>query len=253
MKTIERAHSPKSLWEKVKLSRNYPTALQQITDQLQYWPNFLVHKAKQRLTKIHQYLIRMRRLKLQVRPQLVGIHKKVERREAKRETKALKAAQLEDAIKKEIIQRLQAGTYDQETILNFKTQAYEEALEAMGQTETEEIADEELVSDMEDEEELEKELNEEKDDGDEGQVQYVEAYDDNIFQEDDLEEMHNLSSVDTSSSSSSSSSSTQATKRSSSAIDSQAHHKRAKKAGPRLEISYEHETETESEVQRGIN
>ena len=32
MKTIERAHSPVNMWEKVKLSKNYPTALKQVDD-----------------------------------------------------------------------------------------------------------------------------------------------------------------------------------------------------------------------------
>jgi len=42
------------MWEKTKLHTNYATALAQITEALQYWPNFNVHKCKQRLTKIHQ-------------------------------------------------------------------------------------------------------------------------------------------------------------------------------------------------------
>jgi protein MAK16 len=106
MKTIERAHTPAKLWEVIKLSENYKQALAQIDQHLQYWPDKLIHRNKQRLTKIWQYLIRMRRLRNKVRPTIITINQKIERREKTRERKALSAALVDQEIKKELIERL---------------------------------------------------------------------------------------------------------------------------------------------------
>lgn len=109
------------------MSRNYTEALAQISKHTEHWPSFLTHKCKQRLTKIHQYLIRMRKLAMRTAPKLVRVNKKADRRERNRERKALVAANLEKSIQKELLERLRKGTYGD--IYNFPEKEYEKALE----------------------------------------------------------------------------------------------------------------------------
>ena len=129
IKTPERAHTPKHMWERIKLSNNYTKALQQIDENLLYWPNFTKHKCKQRITKITQYLIKLRKLKLRQEPKLVGIKKKQDRRENTREAKALSAAKLEKSIETELINRLKSKSYG-DAPLNVNEDVWQKVLEA---------------------------------------------------------------------------------------------------------------------------
>lgn len=174
MKTIERAHTPNRLWERVKLSKNYTKSLAQLDEQLQFWPKKLIHKNKQRLTKIHQYLMRMRKLRMKTKPKLVVINKKIERREKRREKKAEAAAKLDNSIEKELLERLQKGTYGD--IYNFPEREFSKVLDAKGARQTmEEESEQEEYED--DEDELEDESEDEEDDENDGQVEYVEDFD----------------------------------------------------------------------------
>mmetsp|Transcript_24621 Transcript_24621/g.32131 ORF Transcript_24621/g.32131 Transcript_24621/m.32131 type:complete len:306 (+) Transcript_24621:240-1157(+) len=162
IKTIERAHSPKNLWEKIKLPKNYTKALELVSKELEFFPRVLQHKNKQRLTKIHQYLIRMRKLQLKVRPKLVTVNKTHERVERKREKKALAAAKLEKSIEKELLNRLKQGTYGD--IYNFPEvqfgkalEDYEGELEDAGELEVEEEEEEESEPEIEYVEDLDEE------------------------------------------------------------------------------------------------
>jgi protein MAK16 len=164
MKTVERAHSPKNLWEKVLLSRNYAKAITQIEEHLQFFPKALMHRNKQRLTKIHQYLLRMRKIKLKElsgrKAKIVQAPtRKIAQRESRREQKALVAAKITNKIEQELVERLANGTYGD--IYNFEQTTFNKAL---GQTEngeeeveTEESEEEdsvtEYVEDLESDEE----------------------------------------------------------------------------------------------------
>ncbi|PPQ63308.1 hypothetical protein CVT24_006753 [Panaeolus cyanescens] len=157
VKTIERAHSPAHMWEKIKLSNSYSKALEQIDNELLHWPNFTIHKCKQRVTKITQYLIKMRRMKLRQQPKLIGVKKKLDRREATRERKALAAAHLEKSIEKELIERLKSKAYG-DAPLNVNENIWQAILDrertggqAEAEGDLEELEDEETDEEMEDE------------------------------------------------------------------------------------------------------
>ncbi|XP_065864003.1 uncharacterized protein [Euphorbia lathyris] len=168
MKTIERAHKPNQLWERVKLPRNYEHALGIIDKHLEYWPKLLVHKIKQRLTKMTQMRIRMRKLALKTREKLVTTPRKQIKREARREEKAEKAALLDKSIEKELVERLKKGVYD--GIYNIiPAEDYESILDK-------------LTEDQKEEEEEEEE---------DPEIEYVEGYDD-LEEEDDMEDFDGL-------------------------------------------------------------
>ncbi|KFA61008.1 hypothetical protein S40285_02775 [Stachybotrys chlorohalonatus IBT 40285] len=157
MKTIERAHLPSKMWERIKLSNNYTKALEQIDARLIYWPKFLIHKCKQRLTRLTQVQIRMRRIAAEeerLGEKLVPkLAPKIRNREAARERKAEAAAKLERTIERELVERLRQGAYGDQP-LNVSEDIWKKVLNAM-EREGDGMRDEDLdqgVDDDEDEE-----------------------------------------------------------------------------------------------------
>lgn len=132
VKTIERAHSPKNLWEKIELNFRYTTALGQIDEELEHWPALSVHKVKQRLTKLHQYLLRMKKI-VKNPVKYSHMNKKEHRRDMAREVKALSAAKLDFAIKKELLDRLKNKVYGD--LYNINPQVFNEVMDEQGEDE----------------------------------------------------------------------------------------------------------------------
>jgi protein MAK16 len=238
-KTAERAHTPKYLWEKIKLPANYTAALELVSKELEHYPVYLQHRNKQRLTKIHQMIIRMRRLKLKARPKLETINTKVDRREVGKERKALKAAQLDRAIENELLERLKQASDGE--IYNYPQRQYSSALsrannkyQDSGEAEEERDVDEE--EELEAEQELEEELEEEEGDVGAYNVEYVEDFDES---DDELDVEEAAAKV---------SAAAMAKNKRKSNKDNNS----AKKKGPRVEIEYEQEEEQEERVRAKV-
>ncbi|KAI1297481.1 ribosomal L28e protein family-domain-containing protein [Xylaria venustula] len=191
IKTPERAHMPSKLWQKIKLSQNYQTALAQIEEHLKYWPQYMIHRAKQRLTRLQQVSIRMRRLakeEARLGEKLVPkLAPKVRRREETRERKAEAAAKLERAIERELLGRLREGAYGDQP-LNVSENIWKKVLNAM-EREGEATRDKDLDTGIEDEEEGGREEEFEMEDEEEdGAVEYVSDFEESEDDLDDLED-----------------------------------------------------------------
>ncbi|KAI0108629.1 ribosomal L28e protein family-domain-containing protein [Nemania sp. FL0031] len=193
IKTPERAHLPSKLWQKIKLSQNYQEALSQIEEHLKYWPQYMIHRAKQRLTRLQQVSIRMRRLakeEARLGEKLVPkLAPKVRRREETRERKAEAAAKLERAIERELLGRLREGAYGDQP-LNVSEQIWKKVLNAM-EREGEATRDKDMDTGIEDEDEeedereVEYEMEAEEDDG---AVEYISDFEESEDDLDDLED-----------------------------------------------------------------
>ncbi|KFK35976.1 hypothetical protein AALP_AA4G062300 [Arabis alpina] len=170
MKTIERAHMPKNLWERVKLPRNYEKALELIDKHLLYWPKLLQHKVKQRLTKMTQMRIRMRKLALKTRETIMTAPRRQMKRESRREEKAEKAAAVDNAIITELTERLKKGIYvdnDGTEIYNiYPEREWDKALDALknGEEEVDEEEEEPVIEYVEGYDELDEEEEEDMED-----------------------------------------------------------------------------------------
>ncbi|CAI9099896.1 OLC1v1036781C1 [Oldenlandia corymbosa var. corymbosa] len=153
MKTIERAHMPNKLWERVKLPQNYNEALEVIDKHMMYWPKLLIHKIKQRLTKMTKTRIRMRKIALKNSEILIPIPRKQRKREARREEKAEKAAVLEKSIDEELLKRLKGKIYkdvDHE-VINYPYEKFVKLVSEMAEpVEIEYVEGEEEYDDIED-------------------------------------------------------------------------------------------------------
>jgi protein MAK16 len=189
IKTIERAHMPSKWWEKIRLSSNYTKALEQVDDRLQYWPKFVIHKNKQRLTRLTQVRVRMQKLAREEErlgettvPRLAP---KIRRREQTRERKAESAAKIERAIERELVERLRSGAYGEQP-LNVDENIWKRVmrtLEKGGDVTRDQDLDEGIDEEEEDENEYEYEQEEDGPD-----VEYVSDVEESDDEMDDLED-----------------------------------------------------------------
>ena len=185
MKTAERAHTPKELWESVKLDPSYNKALEQIDNELQYWPKFLVHKCKQRFTRLRQILVKRRKMKLEGSAEYRIVSHKAERREKSRLKKIEKSAVIENHVRNGLLQNIKNKKYDE--IYNINQKEFEKELEKENDLEeldedfNEEDYDPGYINDFSDEEGEDDDNDNEQDDNEDNEI-------DDIFKQKDNSE-----------------------------------------------------------------
>lgn len=115
IKEPERINTPKDQYEKIKLSQIYDEAIKQIELELEHWDKQLIHKCKQRLTKLTEYLQRLEYFKEHGRVEYMKkIKKKVTRAEKLAALANLENLDFEKQIGEELLLRLESGVYGEE-------------------------------------------------------------------------------------------------------------------------------------------
>jgi protein MAK16 len=113
---------------------NYSRALEQVDHHLAYWPKFMVHKNKQRLTRLTQLGMRMKKLAKEeerLGERLVPrLAPKVRRGEDTWERKAESAAKVERSIECVLLERLDSGAYGDQP-LNVAPDVWEKVLSGL--------------------------------------------------------------------------------------------------------------------------
>ena len=114
------------MWKEIPLDENYAKALEQIDENLEFWNKFIVHKCKQRLTKLREMIRRMRRQRIRGMHEIMAIHCGTEQRDDVRMAKAEKRLMIDTEIEKELVDRLKLGTYGQlyEDLYNINPHAF---------------------------------------------------------------------------------------------------------------------------------
>lgn len=241
MKTAERAHTPSKMWERIRLSKNYKKALTQVDDHLIYWNKFLIHKCKQRLTRLTQVAITERRLALREDERhYVGIAPKVKRREQNRERKALAAAKIEKAIEKELLDRLKSGAYGDKP-LNVDEKIWKKVMNTM----EDEVELDEDEEDWDEDEDEDNEIEYVEDDGEEDELvdmEDLEKWLDDASENEDSDFSDSDDSSDEDSDDEDAQPGTKRTKKQSGSDKN-----KLRKSRPQIEIEYEEERDVSQE------
>ena len=153
VKTIERAHMPQKMWERIPLPNNIRGAFEKIEQYMTHiYDEELINLCKKRYLRQRQTLITIRRMQLNPKFKMVAESRKLNIRERNREAKAEKKARLETAVEKGLMDRLKKGVYGD----LYKKVEYSDSEEEMNESDVDALL-EEMDSDI-DMEDLEAEV-----------------------------------------------------------------------------------------------
>lgn len=127
-KTAERAHMPNKLWDKIELPEDILKGMDMIQEELvNYYDDWIIEKCKQRYVRLVETLNNMRAMRKAPKVKELPIKKRIERRNAAREERALSVAHVAHHVKEELLKRLNEGVYGE--IYNLEEDEFNEALD----------------------------------------------------------------------------------------------------------------------------